>query len=168
MTRQPKPGDYGLSTIGGHTGFWINIGMAIIGDSSRYTHAFLVLDDGTVIEAMPHGAIISPLTKYATGAVFSSMDLTDLQRTHIVRHARTCLGVRYGFSDYLALALAHIGITPKRLKNYIANNGRMICSQLVDDVYARAGVHLFDDGRLPQDVTPGDLLYVLLNGPVES
>ena len=33
----------------------------------------------------------------------------------------------------------------------------MICSQLVDEAYARAGVQLFDDGRLPGDVTPADL-----------
>jgi hypothetical protein len=37
----------------------------------------------------------------------------------------------------------------------------MICSQLVDEAYLRAGVHLFDDGRDPGDVTPGDLLYVI-------
>jgi hypothetical protein len=33
----------------------------------------------------------------------------------------------------------------------------MICSQLVDRCYDIAGVHLFDDGRKPGDVSPGDL-----------
>jgi hypothetical protein len=33
----------------------------------------------------------------------------------------------------------------------------MICSQLVDTILCRAGYHLFADGRLPQDVTPGAL-----------
>ena len=33
----------------------------------------------------------------------------------------------------------------------------MICSQLVDEAYKRAGVQLFDDNRLPGDVDPNDL-----------
>jgi hypothetical protein len=33
----------------------------------------------------------------------------------------------------------------------------MICSQLADEAAMRGGWHLFSDGRIPQDVTPGDL-----------
>ena len=33
----------------------------------------------------------------------------------------------------------------------------MICSQLVDQCYLEAGIHLYDDGRDPGDVTPADL-----------
>jgi hypothetical protein len=33
----------------------------------------------------------------------------------------------------------------------------LICSQLVDRACELAGVHLFDDGRLSGQVTPGDL-----------
>jgi hypothetical protein len=46
--------------------------------------------------------------------------------------------------------------------DFIADSGHLICSQLVDLCYLRAGAHLFDDGRLPGDVTPGDL-WKLLN-----
>jgi hypothetical protein len=31
----------------------------------------------------------------------------------------------------------------------------------VDDIYRVCGVKLFDDGRLPYDVTPGDLARLL-------
>jgi hypothetical protein len=33
----------------------------------------------------------------------------------------------------------------------------MQCAQLVDACFARAGIHLFDDGRLSGDVMPSDL-----------
>jgi hypothetical protein len=35
----------------------------------------------------------------------------------------------------------------------------MICSQLADYLISSAGFKLFTDGRLHQDVTPGDLVY---------
>lgn len=160
--KKPLPGDFGLSRIGGRAGFWITIGQAILGDGSRYSHAFVVLDDSTVMQAMPDGAEIVPLSRYYGKAVFSNMPLTDEQRTAIVSNARSFLGVKYGFSDYLALALVQLGFEAKRLRNYISSNQRMICSQLVDEAYKRAGVHLFNDGRLPMDVTPGDLSNMLL------
>lgn len=160
--KTPKAGDFGLSVTAGHVGWWINIAQAITGDSSRYTHAFIVLDDETVLEAQAQGAIISPLSKYTGRAVFSSLDLTDSERAGIVREARALIGTPYGFTDYLSLALLHWGIRPEWVKNRIKGRGRMICSQLVDEVYLRAGVHLFHDGRWAQDVTPGDLANLLL------
>jgi hypothetical protein len=163
MTKQPRPGDFGLTRIGGFVGWWIGMGQLITGDASRYTHAFIVLDDETVIEAMPGGALITPLSEYYPGrAVFSTLDLTDEQRVKIVEEGRALKGIPYSFLDYLALALAHFGFKPKRLRKYITTKGHMICSQLVDEVYRRAGVHMFNDGRLPQDVTPGDLANYLI------
>lgn len=41
----------------------------------------------------------------------------------------------------------------------------MICSQLVDQALADAGFHVFDDGRLPQDVVPAELFRALLDTP---
>ncbi|QIN94086.1 enoyl-CoA hydratase/carnithine racemase-like [Streptomyces phage Wakanda] len=162
MTNMPRPGDFGLSRIGGFVGWWIGMGQLITGDASRYTHAFIVLDDETVIEAMPGGAVITPLSEYRGKAVFSNLSLTDEQRATVVREGRALKGVPYSFLDYLALALAHFGFKPKRLRKYITNKGHMICSQLVDEVYRRAGIHMFNDGRLPQDVTPGDLANYLI------
>jgi uncharacterized protein YycO len=162
MTYTPKPGDFGLSVIDGHVGWWINLGQAIIRDSSRYTHAFVVVDDGMVIEAKPGGAEKNPVAPYVGKAIFSRLDLTEEQRSRVIEEAKKLEGTPYSFLDYLALALLHFGIRPKRLRKYIADSGHMICSQLVDEAYLRAGVHLFSDGRDPQDVTPGDLLYVLI------
>lgn len=161
MVKQPKPGDFGLVAIGGALGFFVSLGQHLAGDSSKYTHAFIVLDDNTVLAAQPGGARIDKLTDYANRAIYSSIDLTDAQRQAIVVQARKLEGLPYSFLDYLAIALARFRIRPKWLTKFIADKGHMICSQLVDFCYMRAGVHLFNDGRLPQEVTPGDLLYVL-------
>lgn len=163
MAYKPQPGDFGLSVIGGFGGWWVNLGQSLTGDSSRYTHAFVVLPGGKVIEAMPGGARIADLSDYLDGqdVIFSRMRLTDFERENIVAHAESFEGVPYSFLDYLSLALVHFNIRPKWLRKYIKDSGHMICSQLVDEAYLRAGVHLFDDGRDPGDVTPGDLLYVI-------
>lgn len=156
-----KAGDIGFSRIGGWLGFWIMIGQALAGDACKYTHVFIVLDDDTVIEAMPSGARIASRhgRDPEDGFYYSRLPLTDAQRAAIVAEARKLVGTKYGFSDYLALALARFGIQPKWLRKYISGNQRMICSQLVDYVYCKVGIHLFSDGRLSQDVTPGDLFY---------
>jgi hypothetical protein len=159
--KQIKPGDIGLTRIGGVLGFFISLGQHLAGDSSRYTHAYIVLDDETVIAAQPGGARIDALSDYDNKSVYLQRDLTDDQRALIVSEARALEGLPYSFLDYLALIMARFGIKPKWLQRYIANTGHMICSQLCDEIYRRAGIHLFNDGRLPQEVTPGDLFYVL-------
>jgi uncharacterized protein YycO len=159
---KPQPGDFGLSRRPTRYSKWINFGQFIIGDMSRYDHAFIVLDDDTVMEARPSGAGIVPLSYYLGNAVFSDLELTEDQRRLIVMYARELEGTKYSFMSYLYLGLSHFGVQSQRLINYIVSSGRMICSQLVDHVYELAGVHLFDDGRKHHDVTPGDLTYMLL------
>lgn len=156
-----KPGDIGLTRIGGVLGFFVSLGQHLAGDSSRYTHAYIVLDDETVMAAQPGGARIDKLSDYKNKAIYIQLDLTDEQRASIVAEARALEGLPYSFLDYLAIAITRLGIKPKWLKRYIANTGHMICSQLCDEVYRKVGIHLFNDDRLPQEVTPGDLLYVL-------
>lgn len=162
-----KPADIGLTRIGigkfygPILHFFIGLLQHLAGDSSRFTHAYIVLDDDSVIEAQPGGAVVGKLADYKNKAIYIQLDLTDEQRETIVDEARRLEGTPYSFLDYFALTLARFGIKPKWLKRYIANTGHMICSQLCDEVYRRAGIHLFKDGRLPQEVTPGDLLYSL-------
>jgi hypothetical protein len=159
-----KPGDLGFTRITGFTGWWVARGQSLMGDANRFTHVFVVLDDDTVIEAMPNGARYAPLDReYKTDVLYARLPLTEEQRKNIVVEARRLMslpgGIRYSFTDYLALALKHWGINARFLRKYIQKSGRMICSQLADYLVTHAGFKLFDDDRLPQDVTPGDLVY---------
>jgi len=165
-----RPGDIGFARIGGMLGKWIALGQAIAGDANRFTHVFVVLDNDEVAEAMPNGARIQPLNRqYTSEVAYVRVDLTDEQRTELVAHLRSRLtrpgGIKYSFTDYLAIALAHFGIKPKRLREYIARSDRQICSQLADYELANVGYHVFNDGRLPQDVTPGGFFFELLELP---
>lgn len=162
----PLPGDFGLVSIRGIAGLGVRIGQGLNGDGwGSYHHAFVVLDHGEILEAEPGGARIVPLSNYdGTNAVYSSWDLTDTQRAAVVREARPLVGTPYSWLDYLSLALHRLHIPAPHLRRYIADSGHMICSQLIDTCYLRAGLHMFDDGRWSQDVTPGDLTRVL-TGP---
>lgn len=170
----PPPGSFGLSRIGGLLGKLIAAGQAFSGDGSRWTHAFIVLEGGWVLEAMPGGARIvsigerlrdsevvfcdAPVQQWlqANSSAYGP-DTEYLKRRQVSQVAYSLDRVGYGYLQYLALGLVELGFRPKWLRRYIASRGRMICSQLVDEVYRRAGIQVFDDGRLPQDVTPGDL-----------
>lgn len=182
MTYAP-PGSFGLSVIGGKPGFWVHIGQTLAGDHSKYSHAFMVVDKGQIVEAMPQGARVYPLQQRADdrgGVVitdapvqtalrtfdtaFPGAEYADMRRVYerrlrdrIVEVARSLEGTPYNFADYLYLALATLGFRAKWLKRRIESTSNLICSQLVDEVYRECGIHLFDDDRLPLDVTPGDL-----------
>lgn len=159
-TRQPRPGDYFLSRIPGVGGWFIALGQFLCGDPSRFTHAGIVLDDNTVMEARPSRAGYRLLSSLDEPLFFSRLDLTDEQRALIVAHARGMEGRRYSYVTYLAIGLARLGVRPGWLRRYVERSGRIICSAAVDDVYRRSGVHLFTDGRWVHEVTPGDLHYV--------
>lgn len=155
---KPQPGDFGLSRTPGIPGAILHVVQLINRDHSYWTHSFVVLDDGEVIEAARGGARISSLSKYDGRRVsYSNVNLSEYQRNKIVQEARSMEGIPYSYMDYVYLALKRFGLGYGLVKNYVKYSGRLICSQFVDEAHRRAGVHLFDDGRLPQDVTPGDL-----------
>jgi hypothetical protein len=95
----------------------------------------------------------------------------DMLRDEIADAAVRLVGTPYGWLDYLSIALLHwLGADPhdhrrrpllgwlRRLVVARVRTGRrLICSQLVDTVYATSGLHLFTDHRYSGDVTPGDL-----------
>jgi hypothetical protein len=168
-----RPGSFFLTTINGPAGFGIGLGQALAGSPSRYEHAGLIVDvDGTTVEAEPGGARIAHLSDYAGRPLLISDGpvqsyLRQLQaldnvpellvRQRIIAAAQSLRGVPYSPTDYVALALLYLHMPSGWIRRRVQSSGHMICSQLVDAVYQRAGIHLFDDGRLPGDVMPADL-----------
>ncbi|MFF4953440.1 hypothetical protein ACWC2K_05310 [Streptomyces chattanoogensis] len=160
----PVPGDIGLTTISGVTGALIRLGQWINKDGfADYEHVFLVLPDDRLLEAEPGGARIIPLSAYAGDEVLYVCPerLTERQRTAICDAATRYVGVPYSFLDYVAIAAHRFHLPVPGLRRYIAGTGHMICSQLVDQCYQDAGVHLFADGRWPGYVTPMALYNLL-------
>jgi uncharacterized protein YycO len=158
----PRPGDFGIVPMRRPVGMLIRIGQWITRDSfADYEHAFVYVNDGMIVEAMPGGAIISRASNYSSTRTLTYR-CPDDKSAAIVIAAMGLLGTPYSFADYLALAAVRFRLPfGGLLRQYVASSKHMICSQLVDEAYLRAGVHLFDDGRLPGDVTPVDL-YILI------
>ena len=174
-----QPGDVLLLRIEGFVGLMVDVMQRINRDTSYWTHAAVVLDDETVFEAQPGGAVITPLSKYLDrpGAVVSyyqrpkpgnptEYELVPLAnvmngriRQGIVRDARAVFakGYQYAWSTYFYLALVRFGIRPNWVKWQVQNPDVGICSQVADLLLADNTIHLFADGRMPYDVTPGDL-----------
>lgn len=160
----PLPGDIGLTRISGVTGQLIRFGQWINGDGfTDYEHAFLILPGNRLLEAEPGGARILSLTAYADADVVYVCPerLTERQRTGICAAATRYVGVPYSFLDYLAIAAHRFHLPVPGLRRYVASTRHMICSQLADQCYLDAGVHLFADGRWPGYVTPMALHHLL-------
>lgn len=162
---EPPAGTVVLSRIRGFVGVLIKIGQLLNGDASEYTHALLSLGDGTAIAAYPGGARIVSLSgeEIDHGPLgYVEVPLTDDQRAKVVEIARSFLGTGYGWLDYLVLAAVRLGIPSDKLRAYVASTHTMICSQMIDEIFQCAKIHLFKDGRPSGDVTPGDLAELAL------
>lgn len=160
---QHQPGDTVLVQIEGAVGKAIEFGQWLNGDGfTVFEHAAMYLGDGTVVEAEPGGARRVALSEYDGGVQYWSTGHISLSTNQRAAVCAAAVGyaekrVPYSFLDYDALAMHRLHIPVPGLKSYIASTGHMICSQLVDQCYVDAGVHLFTDGRWPGYVAPGDL-----------
>lgn len=165
--RDPRPGDFGLTRIPGYAGWAARIGIYFNGDGWHDSqHAFFILPDNQLIEAMPGGARIRDLTDPDIAkATFSDWSLTDEQRIRGCDYARTLEDTPYSILDYLSLTARRLHIPAPHLRRYIADTGHMICSQMIDNIYLHMDAHMFNDRRWSGDVTPGSLRKVL-HGPV--
>lgn len=134
----------------------------------EYEHAVIYIGNGRIIQAQSEGVSAGDVHSYDGNQTMWStgiIPLTAAQRADIVSSAIGYIGTPYSWVDYAAIAAHHLHLLPAApmLKHYVASDKHMICSQLVDQCYDDAGVHLFTDGRWPGYVTPGDLWQLLLS-----
>lgn len=161
---EPTAGNIGLTQIHGGLGFMIRVGQWLAGGGwANYQHTFICVDvvDGiaTVVEAEPGGArygVYGPTDR----VLWLDFGLTDSQQHAIVLAAERYVGTPYSFLDYFALAAHKFNIPAPHLRKYIASTGHQICSQLVDQCYQDAGIHLFEDRRWPGYVMPTDIYHL--------
>ncbi|MGZ4542071.1 MAG: hypothetical protein ACXVXI_02870 [Mycobacteriaceae bacterium] len=125
---------------------------------STVNHAFIHVGHGRIVEANPDGADLGTLAEYPH-AIWDTMPLTDTQREAVVAAAVSLLGTPYSWVDCACIGLADLfgWHVPEPVRHRLNRRDRLMCSQLVDVAYQRAGIHLFPDGRVPGDVAPSDL-----------
>jgi hypothetical protein len=157
------PGDFAVVHSHAAVGQLVHLLQGISGGGPDYEHVIVGLAQGRIVEAMPGGAVDVPF-HYSPADVFWSthrlpiaMEPSELQRSLIVNAARRYTGVGYSFADYAALAAHTWHLPAPGLERFVASTRHMICSQLADQCYQDAGVHLFSDGRWPGYVRPADL-----------
>ncbi len=163
-----QPADFGLVRMRGVVGPVIRSAQWLYnGVFKDYEHAFVYVGDDMIVEAMPGGALLSPLSKYDDEHVFWSSGLINWsedetqQRAMIVAAVRGYVGTPYSFLDYLALAAHRLHVPAPGLRQYIASTRHLICSQLVDQGYLEGQQHLFTDNRWPGYVAPSSLYELL-------
>ena len=160
----PQAGDFAVIRTHGTAGAAIRFATR-----SHYNHAALFLGGGLIIEAQPAGARIRPWADYDGADVLLStgvaaLELSDTQGADAAAAGNHLVGTPYGWSTILSIGLLQYGIRPRALRRHVTNDPDLICSTLVDKIRLRAGSHLFDDNRIAQDVTPGDLAGIILAG----
>lgn len=157
----PQPGDIGLVHMPGAVGKLIRFGQWLNSDGfADYEHAFVYVGEADfepdrIIEAMPGGALLSPLDIYDQ---VLWLKCPAEFRTGVAAAALSLRGVPYSFLDYASLAAHRLHIPAPHLRAYIRSSGHLICSQLADRAALLGGWKIFDDGRWEGDVTPGDLV----------
>lgn len=177
----PQPGDFCCIPAGGWLGTGIEVAQFLAGDRfQKYEHAEVYVGrpdahgpHGYTVSAYPSNGKQGGLTglrrlpcapRQLPDSIWSSgiIELTDVERSGIVAWCMTHTDVLYSWPDYGAIALQRLHVRLPIIKEYIASTGHMICSQFTDAAMLYGGdVHLFDDGRWPGDVTPGDLADML-------
>jgi hypothetical protein len=138
-------------------------------------HVGVLTSPTTMVQAMPRGAEEIELTAkhWTKDYVYIRPAYTDRfstgpdQGLRVAKAARGYVGTPYNFATYAAIPAHRAGIPIPHLDRYISSRKDMMCSQLADQCLADAGWHVFEDGRLPQDVTPSELFRKMLVMPTE-
>lgn len=140
----------------GHPGYPHHVGVV--------TQARTSYDPALLVQAMPGGAEEVEIDNRFLGTeVMFLRPQYSLDGGYGTAHAaRIYIDTPYSYLDYVALAGARLGIKDGPVRHYVTTSKHMICSQLADQSMSDAGYHVFNDGRLPQDVVPSDLHGELL------
>jgi hypothetical protein len=124
-----------------------------------------------LVQAMPKGAeeiTLRPDQHWTDRYVYIRPAWPHPEMAYAVAdYARDYVGTPYNFLTYGALAARKLRfmLSERLLRKWISTRKDMMCSQLVDQCLTDAGFHVFDDGRLPQDVVPAELFRRLLELP---
>jgi hypothetical protein len=122
---------------------------------SHTHHVFVIISSVMCVSAEPGGVRYRPLS-YFTHAHYSDFDLTEDEKEAIVDAAHSYVGAPYNFAIYPPLLFQKL--TGRKVDGWVAEwlskRPNENCSQLSDDIYTKAGFHLFPD--IAEIVTPGD------------
>lgn len=176
-----RPGDLMFSNTSGAVGVFITFAEWLLEqtepDEYGIDHVAVVTDRlPHIVHAQPTGAredVLDPERYWTPSTVYvrplyEIRSLEDIcggewdQGSAVANAAEEYIGTPYSFADYAAILGLHAGIRNGPIRRYVTSSEHMICSQLADQALSDAGLHVFTDGRLPQDVMPVELFRALI------
>lgn len=132
------PGCYGISR-----------GLSITGDlirpvtGSRPGHAFIYIGHGRVVEVAPPGVRIAPVASHPDALWNARFPLTGAQRQRICARALSLVGRPYDYPAYTGFALKVLKLRDDAdLDPVFKADHWQVCSSMVADCYASAGIRL--------------------------
>lgn len=155
---QVIPGDVIFTNMSQPARVIVKTGQMILNDDCRYEHVAICVSHETGLEARPPAARFFKIEQ-AHPSLYFRLPLSDDQRSLIQEQSWAADFPRYSWLTYPHLASIRLGLTNEGLSSKLMTSERRICSQLVDERLTKIGYHVFDDGRVYGDVTPGDLYY---------
>lgn len=126
---------------------------------SQFDHAFVIVEDGAIVEAEPGGVRLGHLSEYYGNriAINSAEDMTVAQRTAVVATAKQMIGKPYGDLQIVEDGLESLGWHWRWLLNRAAGDGEVVCSQLVALAGQAAGLDWRGGADSTTEVTPAHL-----------
>lgn len=130
---------------------------------SQYTHVALVIgfdettNVATIIESNRSISTRITTTVINENHVVYSTDMTEEVRNRVVEYAFKQIGTKYDYFQILGLFLSLL-LKGDRFAFFNSSN-KMICSELIDLAYYKAGVHRKNDFNVG-NITPQELLEV--------
>lgn len=151
--------------------WWQYRHVAVVTNAHTSADVYASAGEPYICQAMPRGVEHGPLGQRASDSRYLFIR-PDYRGAGVSGHlvaatALGYLGTPYNFLTYLKLAAGafRMRLTERWLLKRMSTRQDMMCSQHVDQALADAGYHVFDDGRLPQDVVPAELADALLSLP---
>ncbi len=101
---------------------------------ARWSHAAVVMPDGTLIEALSHGVVRGSLEAYPDHAILS-LPASPAQSAAAYKFVESCLGDKYGYLTDLSIGLDLL--SPAFI--HFKSGKTLICSELVARTLEHAG-----------------------------
>lgn len=126
---------------------------------SQFDHAFVVIEDGAIVEAEPGGVRLGHLSEYygCRIAINSGEEMTVQQRIVVATTARAMVGKPYNDLAIVDDGLESLGWRWRWLVKRASGDGEVVCSQLVAIAGHAAGLDWRGGAATSAETTPAML-----------
>lgn len=126
---------------------------------SAFDHAFVIVEDGAIVEAEPGGVRLGHLSEYygCRIAINSAEEVTVQQRAVVMATAKSMVGKPYNDLAFADDGLESLGWHWRWLLKRAAGDGEVVCSQMVALCGQAAGLDWRGGADSPTETTPAML-----------